>query len=71
VVLVVVTVVTKSMAILIILLFLGLCVFEDFDLFALQMLDLFLNLLSGLLDSLNSGMFLSFNLVKDRPQHGD
>lgn len=71
VVLVVVTVVTKRMAILIFLLFLGLCVFEDFDLFALQMLDLFLNLLSGLLDSLNSGMFLSFNLVKDRPQHGD
>ena len=69
-VLVVVTVMVVE-SILIFLLFLDLCVFKDFDLVTLQMLDLFLNLLSGLLDSLNSGMFLSFNLVKDRPQHSD
>ena len=70
VVLVVVTVMEVE-RILIFLLFLDLGVFKDFDLVTLQVLDLFLNLLSGLLDSLNSGMFLSFNLVKDRPQHSD
>ena len=69
-VLVVVTVMVVE-SILIFLLFLDLSVFKDFDLVTLQMLDLFLNLLSGLLDPLNSGMFLSFNLVKDRPQHSD
>ena len=58
-------------SILVFLLFLDLSVFKDFDLVTLQVLDLFLNLLSGLLDSLNSSMFLSFNLIKDRPQHGD